>query len=289
MQWTHDSRRNKDLLQYADLSLADRLAQIHDTLSLNEEIALEVFVLTACGGTLQNASFIDFLRWWAAGDYNYRTLFECMASFKFKCGQSGFARRFLDEALESANLRYILESPVAEVVTTEQYTEVRTRQGQSFLAKRVICAIPLNVLNTVKFTPPLDPVKQQAVNMGHINQCVKVHAEVKDSGMYSWSGVCYPHNKLLHGFGDGITRTGKAHLVFFSAFEHHFHPEEDIEATQRAVEAFGQENVERLVSASSRVCRRCAEGDTRCSTIGPRTNLHREPGKSGLCLKTNVV
>lgn len=248
MPFPYNAYHNKDVLEYAHLSVADRVAQVKDDLTPDEQAAIEAFILLCSGGTTENSSFLDFLRWWAAADYNYLTLLQTVIVFKLKCGQSGFALRFFQEALESGDLSYAFNSPVSHVDTTHKIAQVTTRDGLRYSAKRVICTVPLNVLNQVKFSPPLDAAKQEAADLGHVNQCVKVHAEVKDRDMRSWSGVTYPHNRLIIGVGDGETPAGNSHIVFFGSDHNHIHPEEDVDETLKAVQAFGQKDIERLVS-----------------------------------------
>jgi hypothetical protein len=248
MPFPHNAYHNKDVLKYANLSVADRISQIKDDLTPDEQTAIESFVLLCSGGTRTNSAFLDFLRWWAAAGYNYATLYETIIIYKFKCGQSGFSLRFFEEAVESGNLSYAFNSPVSHIDHTGEIAHVTTRDGRRYSAKRVVCTVPLNVLNAIKFVPPLDPLKQEAANLKHVNQCVKVHAEVRDRDMRSWSGVTYPHNKLIIGMGDGETPAGNTHIVFFGSDSNHMHAEENIEETLNAVKAFGQEGVERLVS-----------------------------------------
>ena len=54
---------NKDVLQYAQFSVADRIRQIEGQLSEDERHAIEAIVLVCSGGTCENSSFLDFLRW----------------------------------------------------------------------------------------------------------------------------------------------------------------------------------------------------------------------------------
>jgi hypothetical protein len=245
-----DSHHNPEAIEYGKLSIADRIAQIKDDLTADERAAVEAFLLLCSGGTTDNSSFLDFLRWWAAGGHNYTTLMDTLITFKFRCGQSGFALRFFQEALDSKKLMYAFDSPVAQVDDYGDTVTVTCRDGKKFTAKRVICTVPLNVLNNVKFNPPLNAAKRDAANLGHVNQCVKVHAEIKDREMRSWGGVAYPHNKLIYGIGDGETPAGNTHCVFFGADANHIQPEESIEETIKALKTFAPMEIERVVSES---------------------------------------
>jgi hypothetical protein len=248
MPFPYDSHHNPEAIKYGSLSIADRIAQIKDDLTPNERAAIEAFVLLCSGGTTENSSFLDFLRWWAAAGHSYTHLMDTIITFKFRCGQSGFALRFFQEALASKKLTYAFNSPVAEVNDHGDTVTVTSRDGSKFTAKRVICTVPLNVLNTVKFNPPLNAAKREAANLGHVNQCVKVHAEIKDRAMRSWGGVTYPHNKLIYGIGDGETPAGNTHCVFFGSAANHIQPEENMEETIKALKTFAPMDIERVVS-----------------------------------------
>lgn len=240
------------LHDYAKMSVADRLEQIKNDLTDDERNAISAVVLVCSGGTRENSSFLDFLRWWAAGNYNYPTLLETVLAIKFKCGQSAFALRFFQEALSSGRLSYSFDTVVTQVdFSSGDIVKILSRDGLTFRAKRVICTVPLNVLNKVRFHPALSEAKLDAIRHKHVNQCVKLHAEIKDPEMRSWGGVTYPNNRLLLGTADGTTPSGNTHCVFFGCSENHLHAEEDIDETLKAVNAFGEMEVERLVRFSS--------------------------------------
>lgn len=130
-----------------------------------------------------------------------------------------------------------------------------TRGGKQYQADRVISTVPLNVLHAVSFDPPLPVGKQSAISIGHVNQCVKVHAEIPDKSLRSWTGVTYPHNKLSYAIGDGTTPAGNTHIVAFGGQFNHMNPDDDVGETLAAVKGlFAPENnngkspdVERLV------------------------------------------
>jgi len=276
---------NKDVLQYSDLSVADRIAQISHELSSDEQHAIEAFVLLCSGGTRDNSAFLDFLRWWAAGNYNYKTLLDTIIIFKLKCGQSGFAIKFFEEAFATGNLSYSFNKTVSQVDFSKGIVQVQTADGKKFQAKRLICTVPLNVLSKVQFTPALDQAKQEAARLKHVNQCVKVHAEIKDPEMRSWSGVTYPDNELVIGLADGRTPAGKTHCVFFGC-NANLHGDEDVAKTLKAVKRFAPMDVDRLVRKCSSLERGCHTLITsltnilrRSSITGPKTSLLKGHGK----------
>lgn len=239
---------NKDVLKYANMSIADRMEQIKDDLSEDERHVIEALVLVCSGGTRDNSAFLDFLRWWAAGNYDMETLMDTIIVFKLKSGQSAFATRFFEEASSTGNLSYSFNTTVSSIDSSQEHVQVQASDGRQFRTKRVICTVPLNVLNKVRFNPPLDPAKTEAATLKHVNQCVKIHAEVKDPEMRSWGGVTYPNNKLLLGAADGTTPAGNTHIVFFGCHQNHMHADENIDEAVKAVKEFAPMEVERVVS-----------------------------------------
>ncbi|OQV01295.1 hypothetical protein CLAIMM_06676 [Cladophialophora immunda] len=240
---------NTDVLQYANMSIADRLDQIKNDLSDDERNAITAITLVCSGGTRENSAFLDFLRWWAASGHDYKNFMETVIVLKLKCGQSAFALRFFREALGSGKLSYTFNTTVSFIDSSlPDAVHIHARNGREFLAKRVICTVPLNVLHKVEFNPPLPPEKRDAINHKHVNQIVKLHAEINDPGMRSWSGATYPDNKLLFGAADGTTPAGTTHCVFFGCHENHLHAEEDIDGALKALEKFAPMDVQRLVS-----------------------------------------
>ncbi|KAJ9645050.1 hypothetical protein H2199_003054 [Coniosporium tulheliwenetii] len=245
----HDTFHNPEARQHDNLSAQDRLNQIAATLSPNERAALEGFMVLCSGSTMSKMSFLEFLHWWALCGYNYQGCIERLITYKFKGGQSSFAIRFFQEALATGNLSYAFNTPIQAIQDKKNMVEATSKSGRKFQAARLISTIPLNVLNTIAFDPPLDPVRKAAADIGHVNQCIKVHAEVTDKDMRSWTGVTYPRNQLFYAIGDGTTPAGNTHIVAFGGDHFHFHPEENVDTTLQTFQnlAPGKLNIQRLV------------------------------------------
>lgn len=250
MPFPHNVFHVPGAIGYDRMSALERLQSIESSLSSNERVMLESFVLMASCGTLESTSFLEFLHWWALCGYSYRGCMDSLISYKFKGGQSTFAIKFFREALSTGNLSYTFNTPVSSVKDAGNIVTLTTREGYQFKASRLVSTIPLNVLGSIDFEPHLDSQRMSAISTGHVNQCVKVHAEVSSKEMRSWTGISYPFNKLMYAIGDGITPAGNTHIVCFGGFHNHIHPEEDLTGTRKAVEelAPGNMNLKRLVS-----------------------------------------
>ncbi|KAJ5864133.1 uncharacterized protein N7529_006049 [Penicillium soppii] len=247
--YAHDAFHVPEARQYDKLSAADRLKDISLSLTPNERSALESFILLCSCGTLETTSLFEFLHWWALCGYTYQGCMDALISYKFKGGQSSFAIKFFKEALATGNLSYVFNSPVQSINDQGDKVTLKTRDSRQYTGARLISTIPLNVLNTISFDPPLDAQRASAANIGHVNQCVKVHAEISNKDMRSWTGIAYPFNKLTYAIGDGTTLAGNTHVVCFGGFHNHIQPEEDINETKKAVESMapGKMDIKRLV------------------------------------------
>lgn len=251
MPFPHNPGYNPAVWEYDKLTCRDRIDQIADCLTADERCGLEGYLLMTSGSTIEAMSFFEFLHWWALCGHTYQGCFEYLIKYKFRRGQSSFAINFWNEAASTGNLSYAFNTPVAKVIDhgseVEAAVEVVSTNGRVFRARRLISAIPLNVLDTINFTPELDPKKAAAAKTGHLNQCVKVHAEIKNKGLRTWSGIDYTTAGLVYAFGDGTTPAGNTHIVAFGAVTNHLQPEEDVQKTLDAVTALTPMTVERLV------------------------------------------
>lgn len=281
--YPHDSFHNPQAREYDHMSAQDRINEVALALTPSERAAVESFVLLCSGGTLETTSFFEFLHWWALCGYTYQGCIDYLITSKFKGGQSTFARRFFEESVSSGKLSYTFSSPVQSISDHGDKVTLITRGGRQYTGARIICTIPLNVLSTINFQPPLEVQRMTAINARNINQCVKVHAEISSKDMRSWSGISYPFNKLSFAIGDGTLPSGNTHIVCFGGDYNHIQPEEHIDETKKAVEELspGNMDIQRLVSSHPFAAGRFHLLITgRFSTIGRRMNSLRERGSS---------
>lgn len=250
MPGTSSLGKDPALAQVDSMSIRDRLDQIRDQLDSTEAAILEGFLSITCGSRLEDASFTELLRWWALNNYDMQLFMEQCLTYKLRRGQSFFARKFFNEALATGHLAYAFSAPTESITDDGSFVTVATSNGSQFRARRVACTVPLNVLKDISFNPPLESLKLEASELGHVNQVSKVHVECANPELRSLSGtIANPHDRLTYIFGDGTTPAGNTHLVSFgSSYEGvHLHPEEDIEATKKAFQAFADMDIRRIV------------------------------------------
>lgn len=246
MPFPNDEAHSPEAAKYDRLTVQDRLSQIATDLSPLEYTALKGWLLLCSGATLDTMSFYEFLHWWALCGFSYEGCIEYLIKYKFRGGQSSFAINFWNEALSTQRLSYMFNCPVTAVEDSGRVVSVTSADGRKFKASRVISTIPLNVLNTIAFSPALNPEKRDAFDVGHINQCVKVHAEVGNTSLRSWSAID-PSSKLVYAFGDGTTPAGNTHIVAFGANETHLDPEKNLTETKKILTDMTDMDIKRLV------------------------------------------
>ncbi|KAK5188997.1 hypothetical protein LTR96_011017 [Exophiala xenobiotica] len=234
LPFPHDAGHNPEVWQYDKLTCRDRINQIADSLTADELCGLEGYLLMTGGSTIETMSFFE-LHWSALCGHSYRGCFEYLIKYKFRRAQSSFAIIIWNEAVGTGNLSYAFNMPVAKVVDQGSSVEVVSRNGQGFRARRLISAMPLNILDSIHFTPELQSKRTEAIKVGHLNQCVKVHAKIRNKDLRTWSGIDYTTAGLVYAFGDGITPAGNTHIVAFGAVKTHLQPQEVVRETLNAV------------------------------------------------------
>lgn len=201
---------------------------------------------------MENPSLWDMIRSHALLVHSSDNFNDIWLRYKLRQGQSALAKRIFQEAVDTG-LQYVFSSPVEAIVhetasrTLPGRTNVRTKDGEVYLASRVICTVPLNVLRDIKFVPPLSAKRREAVELGHVNQMTKIHADIANLELARWNGMRYP-NLLMYAYGDGTLRNGEVHIVAFGKDERDtFVPERDPKKALDALKRIQDMDVKRLV------------------------------------------
>ena len=170
----YDSRHTREAIVECDAqTVADRMN------------ALELTPLqrTAVGGMLEilsmnqpeNASYVEMMRCWSLTGWNYELFNDTAARYKFTNGTGALVSAIAEDgAFEVA-----LNTSVSSVQHSATGVSVTTVNGEVVTAKRAVVTVPLNVLNSVSFDPPLSMVKQEASQLKHVGGGYKVFFEVE--------------------------------------------------------------------------------------------------------------
>ena len=84
---------------------------------------------------------------------------------KIRGGSDLLPRSFYNSSALSNKI--YLGVPVTSIHQQNDNVAVQTSNGNQFIADRVLCTVPITVLNKIQFTPPLSPEKQTAMNGGY--------------------------------------------------------------------------------------------------------------------------
>jgi hypothetical protein len=239
---------NPQILDFDKITAFERVEQIRDQLTDLETSALKSYLLLLSGGTAENTGFLDLFHWWIL--CNQSVLLSGQPdSYKLKHGTTAFARRILDDGLRSGTLEVLLDFPVGKISDQEGKVSVSSaRNGTAYTAARVISTIPLNVLKTVEFSPPLPPAKAKAIKNGHIGLHTKVHFEAAGTDLRSWSGYSYPGRGILFAYGDETIPNGHTHVVAFGATTDILDGESNVEKIQKALlHLRGDINIDKII------------------------------------------
>lgn len=244
--------------KWDQLSCHDRFEEIKHKLTAEEQGLLVGLLLHISGGNVKNSSLWDMIRSHALLMHSSDNFTDVWLRYKLKAGQTALAKKMFDDAVD-AGLEYAFKTPVKSVLQgtlTDRLVAVQTTTGETLRARKVISTIPLNVLKNIKFSPPLSSRRQEAINIGHVNQMIKIHADVDNPELERWNGMRFP-GLLMFGYADGVLPNGDVHLVAFGADEReNFVPENDPEKAVDAFQKLHPMNVKRLVSQNILLSRR---------------------------------
>jgi hypothetical protein len=166
MPYPHEPTRPQPWQKYDHLSLHDRLEQL-DLPQYDKDLFV-CHTNSFGSATAPEIAWTDALRWYALGGYSISTMYDAVACYKLgKGGMTNFARHIFAEYRGDVLFNKVVTSIEQHPVTGVKIT---CNDGASFEAGWAVCTIPLNCLQDINFSPPLNPSKQAATKEGHINK-----------------------------------------------------------------------------------------------------------------------
>ncbi|ETS77698.1 hypothetical protein PFICI_09760 [Pestalotiopsis fici W106-1] len=235
--------------RWDQLSCQDRFKQIKHKLTAEEQGILVSLLLHISGGHMETSSLWDMIRSHALLMHNSDNFADVWLRYKLRDGQTALAKRLFDDAVD-AGLQYAFSTPIKSIIRTSSgdgLTRVTAVDGEEFIARKIICTIPLNVLKDIHFDPPLSQGRQEAINIGHVNQMTKIHANISNTELERWNGMRFPGH-LMYGYADGVLPSGEVHVVAFGADERdEFVPERQPEKAVAALNEIHPMDVNKLI------------------------------------------
>lgn len=169
----YDQRHTWDAISAHDsLSVADRLAALE--LTPLQRTSIGGFLEILSMNQPENASYVEMMRCWSLTGWNYQMFNDTAARYKFTDGTGAL----VNAIVQDGGFELALNTSVASVQQTPNGVSVITTNSEVVNAKRAVVTVPLNVLNSVAFDPPLSSVKQEASDLKHVGGGYKVFFEV---------------------------------------------------------------------------------------------------------------
>nr|WP_290369291.1 NAD(P)/FAD-dependent oxidoreductase [Rhodococcus fascians] len=127
-------------------------------------------------GDPARGAYTQALRWCALAGGDWKLMFEACATYKFARGTKSLLDAIAADA-HAADIR--LDTTVTAIDETDEGVTVTTADGKQLRAARVITTVPLNILNSIAVTPPLDRALTSVAAEGQASTGVKVWVRVK--------------------------------------------------------------------------------------------------------------
>lgn len=161
--------RGRELDHY---SVAARI----DELDLDPETrdVLRAFWTLNFNAPIATAGLTQAMRWCAAASGDWALMWEACGTYKVEGGTRALAEAMLRDA--DADLR--LSSPVRSIESDAHGVTVRG-DDETFAGECAIVTVPLNVLGSLTFDPPLAEGKRLAAQQGQASRGTKVWARLK--------------------------------------------------------------------------------------------------------------
>jgi monoamine oxidase len=130
---------------------------------------------TNFNGDTADGGYAQALRWCALAGGSWQLLFEACATYKVQGG----TRRLMEAMLADADADVRLGARVTAVSQEAGTATVTLAGGEQLTAACVVVTLPLNVLDTLSFDPPLSDTKRRAARRGQTSKGTKVWARLR--------------------------------------------------------------------------------------------------------------
>jgi pseudooxynicotine dehydrogenase len=157
-----------ELARFDRMTIAERLEELE--LDDEEQGVLQAELESLAHGPLDEAGAVSVLRWHALSGYS-------LALTQYTGGRVTPADgtvALLRAIAGAAAFEIRLATPVAALRARPDRVEAETRGGTVVAARSAVVAVPLNVLGSIAFDPPLPERKQEAVACGQVSRGVKI-------------------------------------------------------------------------------------------------------------------
>lgn len=190
LQRPFDTRLNWDKVLEADkLSIEERMNQFDFTPL--QRVCLESLFAASAHNTVSEWSYMEAMRWTGLAGFNDFSLYlDATARFKFTHGTSSLIDAMLDDGKPELRLSTV----VKKVEDLGGRVRVTTSKGEEIIAGTVVCTVPMNVLPSIEFSPPLAQPLVEAAKERHNGKGVKLYFKAKGNygKVFGMSGEKHP-------------------------------------------------------------------------------------------------
>jgi pseudooxynicotine oxidase len=218
-----------EVLARSRISIADRMMQIQLT-GLEKDL-VGAFYNTLGHCDLNEISYADALRVWSLGGRSLPTLADSLNRFKFRHGTGALAAAI--QADTRSDL--LFSEPVVAINQDSSGVDVTTSAGRKVRAKAVIVTVPINVLASVEFYPPLNQQKMKHSTERHAGHGLKGFAFLKQN-VGRLQGFA-PDAALISSIRTDEAGPDGSRMIIFGPSQERLDVS-DLPAVERAIHAF---------------------------------------------------
>ena len=170
----YDAHHSWTAIQERDtISVAERMASLQLTPLQQAAIGgfLEILSMSAPGA----ASYVEMMRCYALSGWNTVVFKDTAARYKFAKGTGAL----VDAIVRDGGFDVITNAQATTITQGPEGVVVETSNGDTYQGRAGVITLPMNVMNTVEFNPPLAAVKREAAEVKHAGGGSKVFFVVK--------------------------------------------------------------------------------------------------------------
>ncbi|MEL7897120.1 flavin monoamine oxidase family protein [Vreelandella neptunia] len=145
------------------------------SLSDEQKSLLRAFAAINGHSFADQSSYLDQLRWIALSGFSQSFMWDNIARFRFEGG----TKALLNAMQEDSSAEFKLGQPVTHVRQENDQVYVTTARDETFVGKKLILAVPLNVIHSVQFSPAISNTKLDISEQGHTGSGTKIYARLK--------------------------------------------------------------------------------------------------------------
>ena len=170
----YDAHHSWDAISERDsISVADRLASLN--LTPLQQAAIGGFLEILSMSAPNSASYVEMMRCYALSGWNTVVFKDTAARYKFAKGTGAL----VDAIVRDGDFDVITNAHATTINQGADGVTVQTSDGGSYHGRLGVVTVPMNVMNSVEFNPPLAAIKREAADVKHAGGGSKVFFVVK--------------------------------------------------------------------------------------------------------------